>query len=233
MVRYFSFAFRLSGLLLAALLAACATPPRMDAAKTGYVPMAQVQAKTRFDTVVLTAANFGEVTKRCISTWPDSATRRIVSEGQFSAPRGTTVVHSHSGHASYLVISGGLGFCVQQSERGHPILAAEAFYKTANPEGPPPDVTDAWYVQIAERIARDGTATAIYPFPNGNAYVAKYWLPTSIGSVVSLNYSADFKRAGQWSATPSDIVLAHAATSTFSVVQYGSRHAKSLLGHRP
>eukprot|EP01136_Pigoraptor_vietnamica_P019722 Opistho-1_new@67673 len=233
MVRSFSFALRLSGLLFAALLVGCATPPRVDTAKTGYVPVTQIQAKTRFDTVALTSANFGAVAKSCISTWRDTATQRIISEGQISAPRGSTVVHSHSAHASYLVVVGNLGFCVQQSERGYPILASEAFYKTVNPEGPPAAVTDAWYAQIAELLAREGSATAIYTFSNGNAYVTKYWFATTPGSVISLNYSADFKRAGQWSATPSDIVLTHPATSTFSVVQYNNRHAKNFLAHRP
>ncbi len=233
MGRSFSFSLRLSGLLLAALLAGCATPPRVDTAKTGYVPVTQIQAKPRFDTVALTSANFGEVAKACISTWRDTATQRIISEGQISAPRGSTVVHSHSAHASYLVVVGNLGFCVQQSERAYPILASEAFYKTVNPEGPPAAVMDAWYAQIAERLAREGSATAIYPFPNGNAYVTKYWFPPTTGSVVSLNYSADFKRAGQWSATPSDLLLAHPATSTFSVVEYNSRYAKNFLAHRP
>jgi hypothetical protein len=233
MVRSFSFLLRLSGLLLAAVLAGCATQPRVDPTKTGYVPLTQIQPKPRFDTVALTSANFGEVAKSCISTWGDTATQRIISDGQISAPRGSTVVHSHSAHASYLVVVGSLGFCVQQSERGYPILASEAFYKTVNPEGPTAAVTDAWYAQIAERLASEGSATAIYPFPNGNAYVTKYWFPPSTGSVISLNYSADFKRAGQWSAIPSDIVLVHPATSTFSVVQYNNRHAKNFLAHRP
>lgn len=214
------------------LLTSCAAPQRPIVEKTGFVPYAQMQLSGQFETVTLTRENFGATAKRCMPSWTERSTTAVLGNWKLPLPRGTTVIHGHERDAGYLVVTGSTAVCIAQSEGKHPILAGEAFYKTINPSGVPPDVSEGWYLQIAAAIARTGTASVIYKFSNGNAQLSKYWIEPASSSPSSLSYWTEFKRAGEWSAAPSDIVLSHPALASVSSIKYGSQFSKPFLSHR-
>lgn len=220
-----------AGVTFISLLTACAAP-RPVVPRIGYVPVAQIAVQSKFESQRLTLENFSGIAKNCMTTWPDSASQRITSDWKIPLPRGTVQTHSHNGHASYLLVAGELGICVQQSDEKHPILAAEALYKTANPGGVPLDVADQWYANIAREIARTGSATAIYKFNNGNAHVAKYWVDPNIAAPTSLSYWSEFKRAGEWTTSAADQIFTHPALASVSVTEYNKQRVKPLLSHR-
>lgn len=191
-----------------------------------------MQLTGKFETVPLTRENFGATAKSCMPSWTERGTATVLGNWKLPLPRGTNVIHGHERDASYLLVTGNIGVCIALSEGKYPILAGEAFYKTVNPFGVPPDVSEGWYLQLAAAVARTGTASAIYKFSNGNAQISKYWVDPNVSAPSSLSYWTEFKRAGEWSATPSDIVLAHPALSSVSSTKYGSQFVKPFLSHR-
>jgi hypothetical protein len=222
-----------AGLGLIGLLAACATGPSQPVIpRVGYVPIAQIVPISKFITTTLSRDNFDSVAKSCVPTWTDMGTKRVLSDWKLPLSRGTVQTSGHNGHASYLYITGSAGICIQTSDNKYPILANEVLYKTANPAGVPPSIEEEWYSRITKQIAVAGTATMIYQFANGNAQVANYWVDLNTTMPSRLNYWVEFKRVGQWSAKPTDIVVSHPAMSSFIIAKYGDQHSKSLLGHR-
>jgi hypothetical protein len=216
--------------MLIGVLGGCAAP-QPAVPKIGYVAMADVRNPLKFEAIEFTKLNFGPAMVACISTWPATATQRFLADWKIPLPRNTRQMHLHNGHASYMVIEGGKGACIQQSEKHFPILAAEALNKTVNPSGVPPDVADEWNQKIAAEIAKTGYVTVNYSFENGNAFVAKYWVDTNRNAAEEILYFSEFKRTGQWQAEPSQLKFSHPGMTSVLVTKYGDRHAKSFIHH--
>lgn len=140
---------------------------------------------------------------------------------------GSTITIQNS--AGFFVISNTNGYCVQKSKDNYPILAAEAFYKTANPPSDvPKDVTDKLYKDIAVLIAKKGQAKVAYAFNNGNAIIVDYSVKDA-----TLIYPHYFKKAGEWESEKIDIRFTHKMMESFDVTEYDKQTQKLyLLAHR-
>lgn len=101
------------------------------------------------------------------------------------------------------------------------------FENTVNPRGVPPDVTDKWYADLAKRIAEAGRATAAYVAPNGNAFIASYWVEAPVKT--RLSYSNDFKKAGTWESGTYDFRFVNPNLSSVSMTTRNGANVKTSL----
>jgi len=187
-----------------------------------FVPGDRIQIQSRCDIREVNAANLGSEAHRCVPQL--SATSKAVVEqaAKLPLPRGTVVSLSHIDAANFLVIAGSNSICLRQSTARYPIFAGEVFLGTVNPMGVPPDITDRWYAELAKRIAETGRTTAAYVFPNGNAYIASYWIDPPLKT--RLYYSSEFKKAGTWESGTYDFRFANQnLTSVSTTTRNGSK----------
>jgi hypothetical protein len=210
-----------------ALVGCGPTPGRQFATPTDYVPMDQIQIQNRFVPVEVSAASLGIEVNRCVPALAPTSQAVVQTASKLPLARGTTTVISHLSSSKAFVVSGSTGVCVAQSANHYPIFAGEAFLSTANPAGVPPDVTDGWYTQIARRIAENGRVTAAYVYPNGNAYVASYWVESP--NKYNIQYAAEFKKAGTWEATTYDYRFSNPSLTTVSVTKRNNAMRKTDL----
>ena len=137
-----------------------------------------------------------------------------------------TTVQNNDG---YFVIADTNGYCIQKSANNYPILATEAFYKTANPPSDvPTDVTEKWYQEIATLIAQKGNANVAYVFENGNAMIVDYSAKDAY-----LLYPHSFKKAGEWESDKIDVKFSDSRMKSFDATEYNKKAEKQyLLSHR-
>jgi hypothetical protein len=202
-------------LLGVALLYGCAEEyhPKYFPPPTDYVPLDQIQIRQQFPTVSLSKENLVYEARRCVSTLPltESAARDTLRK---FPSKGITIV-GHSSSSRHFVYRGQTGLCMEFSANKYPIFAAETFYRTANPVGVPPDVSNDWYKQIARQIAIKGQAKVIYVMVGkGNAYLVSYWNNEASGT--SLYYSSEFKNAGEWENIKVDEIFSYPTLRGFS-----------------
>lgn len=210
----------------ALLCSGCVTTNNTQAAPNSeFVPIDRIQIQNRFDVREVNAGNLGSEVHRCVPQL--SATSRHVVEqaAKLPLPQGTVVSLSHVAAANSLVIAGSSAICLQQSTARYPIFAGEIFVDTVNPTGVPPDVTDKWYAELAKRIAETGRATAAYVAPNGNAFIASYWVESSLKT--RLSYSNEFKKAGTWESGTYDFRFIDRNFTSISMVSRGGTRTKT------
>jgi hypothetical protein len=211
------------------LVTACATQaPRTFPAPTDRIPLEQVVIDREFVRTPLTRESFGEEANKCVP--PLNAQSSSVQTTLRDFPSRNIVSLGHVSSGSTFVVQQSTAICIRQSDQGHPIFAAEAFVDTVNPQGVPPDVRDAWYKQVAMSIASRGQARVAYTFPNGNAFVATYWVEPA--SKQTLNYTNEFKKQGEWEAGRFDMTFSHPALSAVSETMRGKQRRKHFAAER-
>ena len=211
----------------AALSAGCVTTDQTQGAATSaqYVPIDRIQIQNRFDVREVNAANLGAEVHRCVPQLSATAKPVVEQAAKLPLPRTTVVSLSHVNAANSLVIVGSSAICLQQSTARHPIFAGEIFLNTINPRGVPPDVTDKWYAELAKQIAEKGRATAAYVAPNGNAFIASYWVDSPLKT--RLSYSNEFKKAGTWESGAYDFRFVNPNLSSVSMTTRNGANVKT------
>lgn len=209
---------------LAIFIFGCAAP-RVPA---DAVPVNQIQIQSRFDSVEVTQSTLGIELHECLRMMPPDSP--VIRERQSRFPYKGSWATSHLGTSKTYIVQNTTAICLHRSEANFPIYAAEVFYDTVNPEGVPEEVLDVWYKKIALLIAIQGKAVIAYEAPNGNAFIATYWVePPQFG----LFYSNEFKKAGDWESGGIDAHFQHANLLRVNVVNRSGRSEKmNLLSHR-
>jgi hypothetical protein len=131
--------------------------------------------------------------------------------------------------AGFLIAHNGIAGCVRQTDQGHPIFPAEAFFGSASPVGVPDEVVLGWYKQIAIRIAQNGFADAVFKYPNGNAVVVKYSYDKNAPAFIQFKDS--FKRKGE-SVDEAALQFTDERFSSFSLTANSGRNVKFAIDSR-
>ena len=224
--------YPLAALLLCVLaLTGCINPRRAAAPiPTGYVPLNQIQITSHFNTREISSDTFEAEANRCISN--KSSSNMAILKARQNFPRNETFELSHPGAANRFLVTQTTALCLQKSSNRQPIFAAEVFFKTINPVGVPPEVTDRWYKELALLIATKGSANVAYVFSNGNASIASYWVK-SFPVESALNYSNNNKKAGTWESEVLDAKFSHPAMTSVSTIQRNNLYEKvNPIQHR-
>jgi hypothetical protein len=191
------------------------------------VPLDQIRIKPKFDTVSLTKENLAAEHKKCVPFLETNTDRMNAAVREFPRNNGIVSV-GHVSSSKKFIYRGSTGLCLEYSTNRFPIFAAETFIGTANPTGVPPDVTDDWYMKIAQKIAIKGRAKVAYVMDKGTAFLVSYWSDQS-GSV--LNYWTDFKKVGEWENVMVDYKFSNPALRGFSETKRGD--AKEMVKNFP
>lgn len=215
---------------IAALLAACVTsPPQKFPAPTDSVPIERVQVRDRFDTVTVNAETLGPEVKRCIAQI--EPTSKAVTDMLKEFPSANTTTFRHLSSSRLFVLRQTTGVCIERTLAGYPILAAEAFFETANPNGVPPDVSTGWYRLLAQLIAEKGVAKIAYVYAGGQAAVCSYWVDAS--AATKLSYSMEHRKKGEWEREQMDGRFAHPNLNSVSQVKRNGQTVKpNPIAHR-
>jgi len=210
----------------AILCSGCVTTGQTQPGATSsqFVPVDRIQIQKRFAVVDVNAANFGSEAHRCVPQLGATSKPVVNQAAKLPLPRGTVVSLSNINAANSLVIVGSRAICLQQSTARQPIFAAEIFVDTVNPSGVPPEVTDKWYADLARRIAETGRATAAYVAPNGNAFIASFWVEPPLKA--TLAYASEFKKAGTWESGTYDFRFVDPNFASVTVVTRNGAKAK-------
>ena len=213
-------------------LIGCAAPPqRVFSPPVDYVPIGDVKIESKFKVIKLERENLAAEINRCVPQISATSPGVVRALSEFPSRSTSVSVHGHVSSANAFWASGTTGICLQSSSEGFPIFAAEAFLNTVNPSGVPPDVTDAWYKQIALLVATKGTAKVAYVFDKGTAFVADYWVQQP--NTRMLNYSVAFRKVGEWESQVFDVRFSHPGMSSVAETKRGGSAIKSnLLAHR-
>ena len=184
----------------------------------------EISIPSTFTHVLLTKQTVSSEVSKCLPAISEKMLSNIASD--FPHTGSIATVQSSNG---YFVIAETSGYCIQKSANNHPILATEAFYKTANPPSEvPTETTEKWYTEIATAIAQKGTAKVAYVFSNGNAMIVDYSVKGAY-----LLYPHSFKNAGEWESEGIDMKFSDKKMDSFDATQYNSKSEKSnLLLHR-
>jgi hypothetical protein len=97
--------------------------------------------------------------------------------------------------AGFLVAHQGESGCIRQTDLGHPIFPAEAFFESATPNGVPEEVALNWFKQISIQIAQTGRAEVVFKYPNGNFSAVQYFYESN--SPAFIQYKQTFHRLGE------------------------------------
>jgi hypothetical protein len=217
-------------LLGVAFIYGCAVPqqPKYFAPPSDYVPLDQIKIKPRFDTVLLTKENLAAEHKKCISFLQLDTKSMETAVREFPRNNATIAV-GHASSSKRFIYRGTTGLCLEFSQNRYPIYAAEALMGTVNPTGVPPDVTDDWYMKIAQKIAVNGRSKVAYVTDKGTAFLVSYW--SDQGGSFALNYWSEFKKVGEWENTEVDYKFSNPALSGLSETKRGK--AKSMVKDFP
>jgi hypothetical protein len=203
-------------------------PPAEPSYLTDFVPVDQIQILSRFETVEVTRGNLGTEIRRCI---PEiAADSQVIRDKQRDFSGKSSWATSQAGSARIFFVHETTAICIRMSVADFPVYAAEAFLDTVNPAGVSPEVLDVWYKKIANLIAARGKATVAYETNDGNAFVATYWVESPM---FGLNYSSEFKKAGEWETDDIDAHFLHSNMNSVTVIKRSGRNEKmDLLSHR-
>ena len=183
-----------------------------------------INIQSTFTHISLTKETVASEVSKCLPAINKSMLSNITAD--FPQSGGISTVQSKNG---YFVISNTNGYCMQKSASNYPVLATEAFYKTANPPKEVSSaVTEKLYTEIATLIAQKGKAKVAYVFSNGNAMVVDYSVKDAY-----LSYPHSFKKAGEWESEKIDVKFSDGNMNTFDVTRYNQvSEKKYLLSHR-
>jgi hypothetical protein len=208
------------------LLVACAAPQNKTfAPPTDYVPNNQIVITSKFKVVTVTRENFFYEANKCVQSYnPDATAIRKTLE---KYPSKDLLGVGHVRSSKTFVLHLNKGFCLERSASDFPIFAAEAIANTVNPIGVSPLISDNWYKHIAMYIATKGTAKIAYTFPNGNAFIATYWVASTKTS--SLYYSSEFKKVGTWEKEIFDRKFFHPTSTSVAETKRSDQYVKHIL----
>jgi hypothetical protein len=214
----------------AIFLGACATPAPKPyfAPASDQIPLQSIQIASVFETVSVNANNLGAEANRCVPQINGSSKSVLDLLQRF--PNNNINTLGHVSTSKRFSVRNNVAYCLSRSVGNHPIFAAEAFFRTANPDGVPPDVTDVWYKKIAYSIAEKGSSKVAYKFSNGNAALVSYWTNPQNDSI---NYSYEFKRLGTWETDKYDNIFTNPSMSGVTTTKNNNQMTKSFpLSHR-
>ena len=210
-----------------AFMAGCVTTSPSFAPPTDYVKREDIQIADHFSPTELNDTNAADAVLRCLPTIPRESAALTKVRADLPLKRGQTVTIGHSSSASRFVITGNKGLCIRYSDANFPIFATQAFVNTVEPAGISPDIRNDWYRQIAHKLALHGIVRVAYVFPNGNAFMARYWADKGGPTLV---YSSTFHKAGRWEKDPVELKFTDPNLQSVSVIETnGRRHKVNLL----
>jgi len=205
-----------SAVFCAALLLGCAAPPqKIFTLPTDYVPIEQIEIKSRYDTTEVTRESLGHEVNKCAPQAGGDA--QSIRHALQDFPNKNIVAFGQASTANVFILNRTTGFCLRRSTANFPIFAAESFIDTVNPKGVPADVVDGWYKQIAMLIATKGIANTAYLMGKGDAFITTYW--TDVVPTFNLIYSTVFKKAGTWEADNLDVKFSHPTLTSVTETQ--------------
>ncbi|CAK7017657.1 MAG: hypothetical protein DELT_02305 [Desulfovibrio sp.] len=184
----------------------------------------EIKIPSTFTHIMLTKQTVAPEVSKCLPAISKTMLSSI--EKDFPQSGAISTVQSKEG---FFIIMNTNGYCIQKSANNYPILATEAFYKTANPPSKvPTEVTEKWYTEIATLIAKKGNAKVAYVFSNGNAMLVDYSVKDAY-----LLYPHSFKKAGEWESEKIDLKYSDKMMDSFDATEYNKKPQKSyLLAHR-
>jgi hypothetical protein len=246
-----SFRTLAAALIALPLLSACVTPQKtagfnpaqtpmasavvedlwiVDGTRTGYVPLSKVGQAIldKYQTASVDRAAFNTLVNQCFNSVTPAQVDRFYSSLRMDQRYTNTLTVARN--AGLLIQNGGTTACIQQTESGFPVLAAESFVDTVTPEGVTPEVLNQWYRTLAVEITKNGRATAFFSFANGNGVLVNYTLNNRWPELM---YATTFKRSGD--AKPANtIVFTDAGMKSYRVTSVGGRNARMLFSlNRP
>jgi len=198
---------------------------------TDYVPIEKVQIADKFPTIALTQETLLQEMHRCVPK--ACSTQPCMSEGVSRFPSKSLGVFGHANLSNQFWVLGSTGMCLQTSSERFLILAAEAFYGTANPVGISSSIADSWYRQLALLMAKKGSVKVAYKMADGSAYVVNYWVDP--GQSFSLFYSASKRELGSWEQEALDFQFSDPSMASVAINKKspGDKYQKTnLLYHR-
>lgn len=188
------------------------TPP------TDFVAADQIVINPTFDRRPVTRETIAQEAQRCSPQFVVMGDMKRHLEQDFGKPNAVSELRNPR-TSKVFTFNHLVAICLESSEHGRPIFAAEMLNGTATAQGVPPDVIEAWHQKLAHTLAIKGRVKAMYAFANGNAYEVSYW--TEDSSKTSMSYFGAFKKAGEWETTVVDHKFGHEAMSGFSISKYG------------
>lgn len=196
------------------------------------VPNNEITVSSTFNVQTVTDANLDELYSACAGKKLDSKLHlRVMAD---TKDKSSVMVLKNSAQAGYLHISSNLAVCIQETDQGFPVLAAEVFKKSLELVGVPETIVEDWYMQMAKKISQKGRIKVAFRFDNGNAQKATYWVsPNERGW---LYYENTFVKANAFTQSDYDFVFMHPnLESVASTVQTANRQGtnrKSFLRQR-
>lgn len=183
--------------------------------------------QSRFNVVEVTEKNIRREIQKCVP----EIDRNAVTVSNIKAVLENSSIHRfrHSNLSNMFVVYKTSGVCLEKSAANYPVFAAEEFWETVNPGGVAPDVLDLWYKKIALQIANKGTATVVYTFGNGNAFIARYWADGESG--FKLFYTSDFRKKGAWEKEKIDLKFYDPTMTGVSSVARNDENKKNFPLH--
>jgi hypothetical protein len=218
------------------LVGACTSPKKNSSPFTAssniqfappvdYVPLSQIQIKQTFDVVTLSQDNLESEQIKCVPFLVANSENMRRNLKDFPLKNATVTV-SHKSSSKVFVYHNTKGLCLEYSANKFPIYAVETLLNTANPTGVPDEIGNEWYKKIAKQIAIKGKVKVIYQLSKENALVSTYWNDPAAGIV--LNYSAEFKKAGEWESLPVDFKFSHPELRGYSESKRGDKSVKNF-----
>jgi hypothetical protein len=203
--------------------------PLHDVSRQWQVPTNEVaeQVPDRFQRARGGTLDFVALAFGCIYGASPASISRWSLETQ-STMNSFQVIRS-SKSAGFLIAHNGVAGCVRQTDKGHPIFPAEAFFGSASPVGVPDEVALGWYKQISIRIAQTGRADAVFRYPNGNAVLVEYTYDKNAPAFIQFKDS--FRKKGE-SVDEGALQFTDPGFSSFSITANSGRNVKFAIDSR-
>lgn len=177
---------------------------RAMSAFSDVVPVGNLQIQKRFDLVEVGPNNFKSVLLNCIPEFS-----RNIDAIQLPPPAVQHAIYKAGGVSRQFILKKTVGLCLRSSSANFPVFAAEAFLDTVKPQGVSEEVVEAWNMQIAALIARQGRANVAYQYGNHSALLVKYWVDAA--NPLPIRYTTQYKAAGEWDRQVQEAVFADPA----------------------
>lgn len=217
-----------------AFLAACAAPQAGGGKREGGVALSQVLIQDQFRTNKITPDNLDSLYQECLGGALAAEVRaRALADVALAGVRSFASVLSNTRRAGFFVIENDVGACVQETEAGYPVLAADVFVQSINPGGVAAPVLLEWQRKMALKLTQQGKIKVAYQYANGNASEARYWVDKADKGY--LFYESSFVKQSNFNPANYDFVFSDPGldlvTTTAQMIRGVAQKKKSFIRH--